>query len=268
MSAPASIASSASARLPAWQISGTPASRTRAPSAGVAERQHDRARRALEHEVKDLRGARQRPRDEAATDRGVARRVELGRHPRHVGVAAADEPEAARLADRRRQPTARRDRHRRRDHRVHDPYRPRQACRNDLDHLLVPHGADWIQPGGRRSVANSGTGTSPVPPVAALRSRSCARQRDPSERPASRGKQAAASPVPAPPSGAAGDVPGLDRRGALSTRDRTPRFPLSGHWRPLSGTHSPSTSRMPIRSSKPAGRSSPPPGWFDSIAAP
>jgi hypothetical protein len=36
----------------------------------------------------------------------------------------------------------------------------------------------------------------------------------------------------------------------------------------LSATHSGCTSRMHIRSSKPAGRSSPPLGWFDSIAAP
>jgi hypothetical protein len=42
----------------------------------------------------------------------------------------------------------------------------------------------------------------------------------------------------------------------------------NGFSRPFSGSHSSCRSRTHIRSSKPARRSSPPLGWFDSIAAP
>jgi hypothetical protein len=55
------------------------------------------------------------------------------------------------------------------------------------------------------------------------------------------------------------------RRGRDSNPRGTEKAP-NGFRDRLSATHSSCTSRMPTRSSKPAGRSSPPLGWFDSIA--
>ena len=132
MSAPQSMARSASRRVCTWQMSLAPEALMRAANgSGSPNDRKTGARVACEHEVEQLRLLLQRPGDEAASDRCVAGRAELGIEPVRVAVAAADQPKPSGRRDGGGEPPARRERHGRGDDRMRDAEllrQPRVQC--------------------------------------------------------------------------------------------------------------------------------------------
>ncbi len=95
---------------------------------GIAEREHHRRRRAIQHTRQQLGLAGQGPGDEAAADPRVAGSGEFPIEPGGIAVAAADQAEAAAGRDRRCQPPAGGAAHRGQQDRQPDIQRLGQSC--------------------------------------------------------------------------------------------------------------------------------------------
>ncbi len=93
---------------------------------GIAERQHDRCRLGLERGAQGLGLGIERPGDEAHADACVAGGQKLARDGGGVGIARADQAEAARVGDGGGKLAAGRRAHRRQKDRMGDAERARQ----------------------------------------------------------------------------------------------------------------------------------------------